>query len=213
MLWGFSLQFWQVVVFWLWAASAVGGGVAVVAALGSSVISYYITDATESAAKIEIGNAKATASRADEAAANANERAAQTELALEQERSQRLELQRKVLGRRLSEEQKKTIVEYLRSDAITVPVMVWTVKGDNEALFYAADITDCLKEAGINAGGPHGAFEQAFGTGVAQGSGEQGQRLIAALTKAGVEINGGEFAGVEGSPEMVFLKVGSKLPQ
>lgn len=117
MLWGFSLQFWQVIVFWLWAASAVGGGVAVVAALGSSVISYYITDATEAAAKVEIGNAKATAGQANETAGRANERAAvlekeaaearleqekiarsnlEMQQVIEKERSARLELERDV---------------------------------------------------------------------------------------------------------------------
>lgn len=72
-MWGYSLQFWQVVVFWLWAASAVGGGVAVVAALGSSVISYYISDATQKAADAEVANAKATGEQARAEAAVANE--------------------------------------------------------------------------------------------------------------------------------------------
>lgn len=170
MLWGFSLQFWQVVVFWLWAVTAVGGGVAVVAALGSSIISYYVTAETEAAAKVEIGNAKAVAGQANESAGKSHERAASLEkeaanarlrqeelardnLKLQQEieatRQQANRIEMRVAPRTLSAAQKEQILQTLGSSGGKIAVIM-AINSDPEASAYGDQIVSALKDAGIS---------------------------------------------------------------
>jgi len=156
MLWGFSLQFWQLVVFWLWAASAVGGGVAVVAALGSSVISYYISEETQTAATRDIAGANATAGRANEAASQAHERSLKLAIELEQERIARLEIEARVqeqgaqvkglMPRRLSDDQKKSIIDEASKKQSSILMLMDTNAADMKYLF--AEVSGALQAAG-----------------------------------------------------------------
>lgn len=132
MLWGLSLQFWQTVVFWLWAIAAGTGGIAVAASFGSSIISYYLSEETQTAADREIAKANATAGTANEAAGNAYKRAAELALEVEQERSARLVIEERVntqgeqvkglMPRKLTMHQKKAISSIVSNTAGTIMI-------------------------------------------------------------------------------------------
>lgn len=173
MLWGYPLQFWQTIVFWLWAIAAFTGGVAVAASFGSSVISYYISDATETAATIEINRAKVEASRANEAAGAANQTAgtaseAAAELRVragelereaaearrEQERlklrSLELELQIKKMGpRELTQGQINAILSSVKAEDFK-PLLRLDFFEDAETVSYAEALANASMGAGMH---------------------------------------------------------------
>ncbi|MET3485990.1 hypothetical protein [Methylobacterium sp. 1973] len=155
MLWGFSLQFWQTVVFWLWAIAAGSGAIAVAASFGSSVISYYISDETQRKADADTSRANATAetaradaARADEraglaneAAAKANERASQADLA-------RAQLEARLAPRRLTNEQMQLLREALDREPSRKEIDVIS-EGSPETNYFATQFVDFFKSLGL----------------------------------------------------------------
>lgn len=82
----FANPIWQTLVFWLWAAVAMGGGVAVICSFTSAIVQYYISDTTEKEARKDINESKekivqaeAKIRDADARIAEANARAVQAE--------------------------------------------------------------------------------------------------------------------------------------
>ncbi|WP_157080737.1 hypothetical protein [Methylobacterium variabile] len=151
MLWGFSLQFWQVVVFWLWAASAVGGGVAVVAALGSSVISYYISDETQRVADRQIAAANESAGKANERAATLEVKAAESsERAAKSEQNVaqlNLHIEKMRLPRTFDEPQRKNIARAC-SVHPNISYSMASVQGNQESVMFMMQMHDVLKQSG-----------------------------------------------------------------
>ncbi|WP_139215738.1 hypothetical protein [Methylobacterium sp. UNC300MFChir4.1] len=152
MLWGFSLGFWQTVVFWLWFVTASAGALAVAASFGSSVISYYISDATETAAKIEISKAKSdagaanrAAGEANERAGKANERAAEALARAEHEALERARLEAQFAWRRIGQAAGKKAIDALSKNPGSINIVV--INGDPEVSFYAHQIVGIFEVA------------------------------------------------------------------
>lgn len=101
-MWGFSLQFWQVVFFWATVTAAVAGGISITAAFVSAMVGYQITDLVQADADKRISEAsargdeaRAEAAKANEAVAKAHERTTilENETALANERAAKARLE------------------------------------------------------------------------------------------------------------------------
>lgn len=212
-MWGYSLQFWQVVVFWLWVVAAVGGGVAVAASFASSIVSYYISDATQKDADREIAKANASASSANEAAGKANVRAGQLGLQVEQEKTRRLQLQKSMQWRTLTKEQCAVFASYIASNPISKIVFISTVRTDPEAYAFASSILRCIEIAKIENVGISRDYESAVGVRIlSTKAGDQIKVLENALLLSGIDLIGGDSSGHFEDSDAIHLVVGSKMP-
>jgi hypothetical protein len=136
----------------------------------------------------EAGNALLKAGEANKEAARAHQRAVETELALEQERVQRLRLEHMVQNRRLTDDQCTAIVGSLVSSKFKTDIWITTVRTDSEALFYANSIVECIKKTGINVSGPFTTWERAIGISLLQNDNYDVTPVAAALKEGGVDF-------------------------
>lgn len=102
----------------------------------------------------KLADANRAAGDANRLAADANKEAeilkqnnVKLELQLEQERIKRLELEKRVEPRHLSDEQKSFLVSKLRTSSWKVAEIIWV--GDGEPEFYARDLGSAFELAGI----------------------------------------------------------------
>jgi hypothetical protein len=105
--------------------------------------------------RTEAADAKATAATANEGTAKANERAQalEVEAAQQKERAARAELelqgiQQKIQPRRLSDAQKRALIESLRAAEPKGPISMNCMASDNEGHVFASDWAEVFNKAG-----------------------------------------------------------------
>ena len=142
----FSNPVWQLIVFWLWAVTALGGAAVVIGGLASSIFQYYISSTAERAADVRIAEAGKIASEA-------NERAVLAQLNLERERVERLRLEaavQKISPRTILPAQADAIRAALaQSTARAVPITVTNDTNCPDCGPYATEIRDLLRSLGF----------------------------------------------------------------
>jgi hypothetical protein len=210
-MFGFSLPVWQQVVFWLWGITALGGGVAITAALASSVISYYISDEITKDANLKISKAATTA-------ANAQTKSNETGIELEKERQYRIEFEGRYAWRKIDDKAFSTLVDDLKAKPSKINLS--TIANDSESLFYAIQIASALGKAGWITEFSSATFpgELFFKSIVKKASNEETATLTRALRSAGIDVVEGEIPEPQmsmGSTDPTFptsLLVGSRPP-
>jgi hypothetical protein len=142
MWFGWSVSVWETIFFWVTAAAAGLGALGLAAAFTSAVIGYKISDEVTRESNLQI--------------AEANERTAALENRAEELRRQNLELQanlvslqRNVARRRVTPEQTAKIVAALAHKHVSTTTV--SVVQDFEAMWYGAEISSALAQAGVNA--------------------------------------------------------------
>lgn len=156
----------------------------------------------------EAGNALVKAGDANMEAARAHQRAAETELALEQERVQRLRLEQMIQQRKITETQCSAIVDSLRASKFKENVWVTTVRTDVEAIYYASLLADCLKKTDINVSGPFTTWERAAGVSLLRNSNYDLQPISNALASGGIEFR---LDDEEKKGDWIEIVVGSRI--
>ncbi|MET3409305.1 hypothetical protein [Methylobacterium sp. 1030] len=117
------------------------------------MISYYISDATETAAKIEISKAKSdagaanrAAGEANERAGKANERAAEALARAEHEALERARLEAQFAWRRIGQAAGKKAIDALSKNPRSINIVV--INGYPEVSFYAHQLSAYSKPQG-----------------------------------------------------------------
>jgi hypothetical protein len=129
-------------------------------------------------------------------------------LQLEQERIKRLELEKRVEPRHLSDEQIALLVSKLRSSGWKKAEIIWV--GDGEPEFYARDLGSAFEQAGMVAHvhtlNPF--IPSAWGLAVVKSENYDSSRLKAILDEAGVDAKSAETNDVLGQKDHPTIVVG-----
>lgn len=211
-VWGFSLQFWQAVVFWATVGTAAFGGLSVCAALVAGLVGYNVARVVQTDADRRIAEANAAGDEAKRDAAVATEQAEEAKLETER-------LKAKFAWRTVSQESRAALVAALSTAPAAVNLR--HAANDPEAQYYAFQIERAFGEAGwqvaSSSWGSPGLL--IFGLNLT-GTGVQIDTIRAAFRRAGVAFTEGDLprppvqtssgARIDGAP-IVF--VGSKNPE
>jgi F0F1-type ATP synthase membrane subunit b/b' len=164
MLWGFSLKFWESVVFWALTIAAIFGAVSVIAAFMAGFLGNQVSGRVQKISDGKIAEAKKDAASANGAAAKANERAAELEKEAAQSKERATELEKRV-----AEANARALEAQLALEKFKAPRVLSAVQQRNlsqqmkqfaghtfdvaasqekESLDLVVQIEDALKEAG-----------------------------------------------------------------
>ena len=152
-MWGWSIEFWDVVFRISTITAFLLGGLGVSAAFVSAWVGYELSDIVQQDANKKIAEANA---RSDEA----NSRTQQLEKDAAEARLEQERLKASMAWRRLTREQYDEIVGALRRSGGTLEISVSTPVGDPEAHLYSDDITRALLGGGVKIRGETAAIER-----------------------------------------------------
>lgn len=131
-------------------------------------------------------------------------------LQLEQERIKRLELEKRVEPRHLSDEQRALLVSELRSSGWKRVEIIWV--GDGEPEFYARDLGSAFEQAGVvvHVHTLNPFIPSAWGLAVVKSANYDSSRLKAILDEAGVESKSAETNDMLGQKDHPTIVVGAR---
>ena len=156
-MWGYSLQFWQIVLKVALVVAAGAGALSVAAGFLGAFLGYRVaelakTEADRRVAEVQasVGEARADATKAKEAAAELQARSRSLEQELSASRREAESLQARVASRFLSDTQEEKLVSVLRERGDRpVEISVRVQSSDPETAQYASDLADVLSAAGL----------------------------------------------------------------
>jgi hypothetical protein len=197
---------------WGWRLSAIGAAITVV---GVALL-WWGTRIRDHDFEQNIANLHNRAARFEKEAADARERSIMLERNLERERIERLKLEEKQKPRRITPQQRATLLACLASVA-KGPVTVVPKTFDTEAEQYAAQLTEVLREAKFEIRSPTGPRPFGFGmTGVfavfndANNPPPHAAEIQHCLSQIGVELSGGANPDWVKDPQLVIIAVSQK---
>ncbi len=211
-MWGYSLQIWQSVVFWLWTITAVGGGVAVAGSLLSALVSNSISEETQKQADTRVAQAnteavkaRSEAAQAAAVAALANEQTTKLEGELALAKLETARIQETVKWRTVSADSANILASQLQGLPFSITVKIQP--SDPEAVAFGYVLHKVLQDIGVNVKQLTLTGEMFFfGVQLSGPNGEGLEKLKAAFFDAGIKLN-----VVTG--DHYTLSVGSKLPE
>jgi hypothetical protein len=165
----------------------------------------------------KLAEANRAAGDANKLAADANKETAilkqsnvRLEVQLEQERIKRLELEKRVEPRHLSDEQRASLVSKLRTSSWKVAEIIWV--GDGEPEFYARDLGSAFEQAGIvvHLHTLNPFIPSAWGLLVVNSTKYESSRLKKILDEAGVYSESAETNDMLGQKDHPTLVVGAR---
>jgi hypothetical protein len=204
-IFGLSVEFWDRSALWALVGGLVFGGLALILSTFSAWVSMQTTSAAQKEAAARIAEAQAAGQLAASEAAKANERNTELQIQLEQERTNRIELERKFAWRHLTAKQRVLLQASLTS--CNIPVIISTTGTDPESTSFANELLEALSKCGCVA---NMYFEPQLpaisGISVALTPNEPSALVRGALEKA--EIPFGQTI-VMGEAPQLFLKLRS----